>query len=334
MSALLVVARRLRRPWPRFVAGGDARPPRDEDSAANCDPGVLSDIIAAVGPGLILLDADGVLWRGSAGIPQAPGFIRRAHRAGVRCVLISNNAGPSRAQYATKCQGLGLELGEADIFSVNYLAGPYLGQRHPGAEVLVVGSDELAASVRGHVSATGAEEWLSAHGGPSFAVGQCRPVEADDLAKLREVSCDIVLVGIDHNVNYLKLALACVAVQRGALLIGANQDLTFPVEDGLELPGTGSTVRLIAGVTGAEPTYLGKPEPHLLELIARETGVAYSEMLMLGDRVETDIVMAQRAGIPAFLVLTGVTSPQEAPQGMDGVTVAATLDDVARQLGF
>lgn len=285
-------------------------------------------------PRLILLDADGVLWRGSSGIPQAPGFIRCAHRAGVRCVLISNNAGPSRAQYAAKCHGLDLDLGEEDVFSVNYLAGPYLAQHHPGADVLVVGSDELAASLRGHVNATGVEEWLSARGGPSFAPGQCRPVEAGDLAKLREVSCDIVLVGIDHNVNYLKLALACVAVQRGALLIGANQDLTFPVEDGLELPGNGSTVRLIAGVTGAEPTYLGKPEPWLLELISRETGFAYSDMVMVGDRVETDIVMAQRAGIPAFLVLTGVTSPQEAPQGMDGAAVAATLDDVAQELGL
>jgi 4-nitrophenyl phosphatase len=142
------------------------------------------------------------------------------------------------------------------------------------------------------------------------------------------------VVGIDLNVNYLRIALCCAAIERGARLIGANQDPTFPIEDGLELPGNGSMVRLIADVAQVQPEFMGKPQPHLLEQIARETGVPYSAMAVIGDRIETDIVLAQDAGIPAFLLLTGVTPADPPPVALPGVAIAATLDDVARELGL
>src|SRR5687767_45478 len=111
-------------------------------------PGVyLTASMLGVEPKLILLDADGVLWRGGDVIPEAPGFIRRAQRAGLRCLLITNNAGLNRDAYAAKCRRLDLELCEADIFSSNYIAGPYLARRHSGRRVLVLGSEQLVASV-------------------------------------------------------------------------------------------------------------------------------------------------------------------------------------------
>lgn len=285
-------------------------------------------------PRLILLDADGTVWRGEAAIPEAPGFIRRAQAAGLRCLLVSNNAGPDRAMYHAKCRALGLGFAAEDIFSVNHLAGPYMAQHYPGARVLAVGSEQLVASMRKHADVTGAEDYFVARGMPPISAGRCRPVVAVDLEMLRGADFDAVVVGIDLNVNYLRLALACAVIERGARLIGANQDPTFPVEDGLELPGNGSMVRLIAAVTAVQPEYIGKPEPHLLRQIEAETGVAFAEMVVVGDRVETDIVMAQRAGIPAFLVLTGVTILESAPPDQPGVTVARTLDDVARELGI
>jgi 4-nitrophenyl phosphatase len=285
-------------------------------------------------PRLILLDADGTVWRGEAAIPQAPGFIRRAQAAGWRCLLVSNNAGPDRAMYHAKCRALDLGFAPEDIFSVNHLAGPYMAQHYPGARVLVVGSEQLVASMRGYSDVTGAEEYFVTRGMPPLSAGRCRAIVAADLELLREASFDAVVIGIDLNVNYLRLALACAAVERGARLIGANQDPTFPIEDGLELPGNGSMVRLIAAVTGAVPEFMGKPEPHLLHQIAAETGVPFAQMVVVGDRFETDIVMAQRAGIPAYLVLTGVTAPDAAPPSQPGVSIARTLDDVARGLGI
>ena len=279
-----------------------------------------------------MLDADGVLWRGGSVIPEAPRFIQRAQAAGIRCVLVSNNAGPDRAMYVDKCRKLGLALSEQDIFSVNYLAGFHLARHFPGAQTLVLGSDELVRSMRAHCEVTGAEEWLAQRGVPAVSTGRGRSVTYADLALIREVRSDIVFVGIDHNVNYLKLALACVAVQHGAQLIGANADPTYPVEDGLLLPGNGSSVHLIEAVSGATAQFIGKPEPYLIELIEAETGIPRQEMLMIGDRISTDIVFAQRAGVPACLVLTGVTAPEAVPADLPGTKVAATLDAAAAQL--
>jgi glycerol 3-phosphatase-2 len=280
-------------------------------------------------PRLIMLDADGVLWRGGEVIAQAPSFIRRAHRAGIRCVLLSNNAGPDRDAYAAKCARLGLDFGTADIFSTNHLAGPYVALRYPHARVLVLGSPALVRSVRGSVEgAVDAHEWLVQ-----------RELDGtlllpEQLAVLAEAQFDAVLMGIDINTSYASLALAGAAVQRGAKLIAANDDLTFPFEHGLTLPGNGSFVGLVAAVSGAAVERLGKPEPHLLEQIERECGVPRGEMVMVGDRWETDIVMAQRAGVPSFLVLTGVATAETAPLSGDGVTVVPTLDEVAEVLGI
>jgi 4-nitrophenyl phosphatase len=287
---------------------------------------------------LLLLDADGVLWRGREVIPQAPGFIRRARAAGHRCVLISNNAGPSRADYAAKCAGLDLDMAEADIYSVNYLAGPFLARHYAGARLLLVGSPQLAASIRGAGNAglATAEEWLLEHGltAPDGAPVAGR-APADVAVHLADDSFDAVLIGMDTHVNYMQLALAAVAVQRGARLLGANQDLTYPIPGGLLLPGNGSLVELVAHTAGIQAEYLGKPLPHMLELIEAETGVARSEMVMLGDRWATDIQFALAAGIPAWLMLTGVTAAQQVPHPLPaGVQVAESLEDVAAALGF
>jgi 4-nitrophenyl phosphatase len=281
-------------------------------------------------PRLILLDGDGVLWRGGSVIPEAPAFIRRAHRAGIRCALVSNNAGPSRTAYVTKCRGLGLELAAADIFSTNHLAGPYIARQHPGARVLVVGSEQLTAEMRSYCDATSAAAWLAAHGGISGDFSANGGV----YKLVREARFDAVFTGIDFTVNYVKLALACVAVQHGAKLIGANMDPTFPVEDGILLPGNGSLLGLVASVCAVEPVSIGKPQLYLLEQIEAETGIGRSEMVMVGDRIETDIRFAQNAGIPAYLVLTGVTDEALASQPLACTTVTPTLDDVAKALGI
>jgi 4-nitrophenyl phosphatase len=286
---------------------------------------------------LILLDADGVLWRGAEVIPQAPGFIRRAQAAGHRCVLVSNNAGPSRSDYAAKCERLGLALAEEDVFSVNYLAGPWLRRHYGAARVLLVGSPQFGAAVRAHgVDLTSSEDWLAAHG---LIAADGAPVAgrapADIAAHLADDAFEAVLIGMDTHINYMQLALAAVAVQRGARLLGANQDPTYPIPGGILLPGNGSLVEVVAHAARATPQFLGKPQPHLLELIEAETGVPRSAMVMVGDRWETDIQFAVNGGIPGWLVLTGVTQAADVPQPLpEGIRVAADLDEVAAGLGL
>jgi len=276
----------------------------------------------------ILFDADGVLWRGADVIQPAPEFIRRAQRAGLKTLIVSNNAGPNREAYCDKCRRLDLAFAPDDIFSVNHLAGPYLKAHWPRARVLVIGSSMLTGSIRKHRPADNADEWLSARG----ATG--RPATPDDLKPLAEVDYDVVLIGIDVTVNYLKLGLASVAVQRGARLIGANPDYSFPVPGGVVLPGNGSIVKLVAGVSGAEPLYLGKPSLFLLEQIEAETGLSRDEMVMIGDRPETDYDFGRAGGMYTYMVETGVTPPDQMPANGDDVVVLPTLAEVAEKLGI
>lgn len=283
-------------------------------------------IIPAMLPKVILLDADGTLWRGSQVIGDAPEFIQRCQAAGVHCLLLSNNAGPDRQAYLAKCRKLGLDFRLEDIFSVNHLAGPWLKKSYPGAKTLVIGSPLLVRSIQNTVAAVCADDWLRQQGAAD------KPVTPDDMKLLCAADFDVVLVGIDANVSYIKLALASVAVQKGAKLVGANPDYSFPFEGGFELPGNGSIVQLIASVAGVEPVYLGKPSLHLLEQIEEETGSDRSDMLVIGDRVETDIAFAVKAGIPAILVLTGVETHPNSVAGMANVICLPTLSEIAQHL--
>lgn len=277
---------------------------------------------------MVLLDADGTLWRGAAAIDGAPEFIRRVKAAGLRCGLVSNNSGPNRNSYVEKCRKLDLDFAVREIFSVNHLSGHWIARNYPDKRVLVLGSQMLFRNLRHHVEVTDATDWLEEHG-----AGQPQHTP-DDLQVLKEAAFDVVFIGIDVNVSYLKLALASIACQRGAKLIAANPDYSFPFEDGWVLPGNGSVVQLVASVAGVEPEFLGKPSLHLVEQIEEETGIGRSEMLMIGDRVETDIEFARRAGMPSYLVMTGVSSDAAVVDGMPDVKVATNLSEIAADLGI
>lgn len=280
-------------------------------------------------PKIILLDADGVVWRGNQPIEGAAQFIERARSAGTRVLLLSNNAGPDRIAYEGRCERLGIPLKAPDIFSVNHLAGPYVEKHHPGESVLVVGSGQLVSEMGKYVPVTSAQDWLAERD----AAGRAATVH--DLKLIAEAQFDVLVIGIDVTVNYLKLALMCSVVQKGAALLGANPDYSFPVEGGIELPGNGSIVELVAGVSGVRPVYLGKPEVHLLELVEEETGVDRSDMIMVGDRIETDIEFARRAGLDAYLVLTGVSSRADVPENFyPRAKVRADLEAIADDLGI
>ena len=97
-------------------------------------------------PSLLLLDADGVLWRGQSPLPHSAEFVSRAQAAGIRCVLVSNNSTKDRVAYSAQCSAMGIPLNREDIFSSNYIAGPWLARERPGRSVLVLGSESRGAS--------------------------------------------------------------------------------------------------------------------------------------------------------------------------------------------
>ena len=123
---------------------------------------------------------------------------------------------------------------------------------------------------------------------------------------------DYVVIGIDRKFTYDKLRFAHAAITRGhAQFVATNRDATFPMEDG-EIPGGGSLVAALATATGREPVTIGKPETHAYEAILHAAGVTALESVMVGDRLDTDILVGRRAGARTLLVLTGVTSAVQA----------------------
>ena len=255
-----------------------------------------------------LLDGDGVLWRGGVTLPGAPEFVRFLRERGHGASLVSNNSSRRRETVAKRLAERGIDIGAADVFNSNYLAGRYMSEHHADDDILVLGQDELVQELRSWSLRVHTPEDLlppDVLADPGLKVD---PFAADRL----EVNPTVVLVGIDTSVNWAKVVLACRLIEDGARLIATNRDFSFPAAGKYFLPGNGAVVSILEGVTGAPVTTLGKPETHLVDLVEREKGVACDSMVVIGDRLETDIELAHNAGVPSVLVLTGIT-----PESLD-----------------
>jgi 4-nitrophenyl phosphatase len=116
---------------------------------------------------------------------------------------------------------------------------------------------------------------------------------------------------LDFQINYLKIAQAANLIRSGVLFIGTNPDQTFPAPDG-EYPGAGTIIAAVRSASGKEPVLMGKPEPYLYQLIMERANSSPDQTVIVGDRLDTDILGAQRLGIRTAVVLTGVTTREEA----------------------
>ncbi len=229
-----------------------------------------------------LLDLDGVVYVGSAAVPGAPEALRAAAGRGMRHAFVTNNASRTPAAIAAQLTGLGVPAAAADVVTSGQAAARLLAQRlPPGARVLVVGGNGLRIALR--------ERGL-------------RPVSA-----FAERPAAVVQ-GFSPDLSYALLAEGALAVANGALFVAANADLTLPTARGAEM-GNGSLVRAIAAATGQPPIVAGKPEPPLHAEAVDRTGAR--RPLVVGDRLDTDIEGAVRAGADSLLVLTGVSRPAD-----------------------
>ncbi len=247
-----------------------------------------------------LLDLDGVVYIGGTAIPGAPEALRTARQRGMRLAYVTNNASRTPAAIAAMLGDMHVPAEAADVVTSAQAAARLLAGRLPqGAPVLVVGSTALRLAVR--------ERGL-------------RPVSTAAEHPLA------VVQGYDPGVGYRNLAEGGLAVRAGALFVGTNADSTIPSSRGIQ-PGNGSLLRVIACATGTEPIVAGKPEPPLHNESVIRTGA--KAPLVVGDRLDTDIEAAYRAGADSLLVLTGVSRPAGlllAPPPQRPTYVAQTLD--------
>lgn len=222
------------------------------------------------------LDLDGTVYRGTEAVEEAAGFIRRLQQKGIEPFFITNNASMTQQQLKDKMAGFGIVAKKERIMSSAIAAAKYIKRWYPGRAVYMIGSDGLDQALR-----------------------------QEGLVRVEE-QAGIVLMGIDRDITYDKLATACLEIRKGAIFLSTNQDLAFPSEKGF-LPGNGAFTTLVSASTDVDPVYIGKPEIHMLEAIQHESGFQKSEMVMIGDNYDTDIQAGIRFGIDTIHVNTGVS---------------------------
>jgi HAD superfamily hydrolase (TIGR01450 family) len=273
---------------------------------------------------LLLVDLDGVVYRGADPVPGVAALLAARVAAGDEVVYVTNNSMHYRADYVTRLAALGAPVSADRVVSAPRATALYLAEREPGIRrVLTVGASGLDRELRdvgldvvpaAHVSERMAKEGLdgwAAAGHP-----------------------DAVVAGLDPQLTYLRIAAAADCVRAGARFIATNRDPVYPTERGL-LPGAGSVIAAIEAACGVAPVVIGKPEPLLLEEAARAAGADPRDAVVIGDGLVTDIAAARAVGARSVLILTGVSSRAEAdalPANLRPTAVAADAAELAAAL--
>ena len=226
-----------------------------------------------------LFDLDGTVYLGEALIPGAAQTIAALRADGRRVAFLSNKPLFTRADYAEKLTRLGIPTTADQVVNSSIVLARHLRKLDPGAPVFVIGEPPLIGELREH----------------GFEV---------------RTDADVrwVVIAFDRTFDYGKLDTALQAVRRhDARLIATNPDRTCPTEDG-EIPDCAGMTAAVEAVTGKRvEAIVGKPSPIILEVALETLGVAAADCVIVGDRIETDIVMGKSLGLATVLVLTGVT---------------------------
>jgi 4-nitrophenyl phosphatase len=230
----------------------------------------------------LILDMDGVLWRGDEPIGDLPASFAEMERRGLKVALATNNSTQDADQYIEKLARFGVKVNRWQIINSSEATAIYLKGRFPGGgTIFAVGEDGLLNS-------------LSEYG--------FYPGEENVLA---------VVAGMDRQLTYTKLCQAAMLIRAGAPFIGTNADRTFPTPGGL-VPGAGAVLAALETATDVKPFIIGKPAPEMYRVALGRLKMTPNQTLVIGDRLETDIAGAQSLGCPTGLVLSGVTSEKQA----------------------
>ncbi|XP_032957324.1 glycerol-3-phosphate phosphatase [Rhinolophus ferrumequinum] len=255
----------------------------------------------------LLFDCDGVLWRGETAVPGAPEALTALRTRGKRLGFITNNSSKTREAYAEKLQRLGFggPAGSGaglEVFGTAYCTALYLRQRLAGArapKAYVLGSAALATE-------------LEAVGITSVGVGP-EPLQGDGpdawLDAPLEPDVRAVVVGFDPHFSYMKLTKALRYLQQpGCLLVGTNMDNRLPLENDRFIAGTGCLVRAVEMAAQRQADIIGKPSRFIFDCVSQEYGINPERTVMVGDRLDTDILLGVTCGLKTILTLTGVST--------------------------
>lgn len=257
------------------------------------------------GPDGWALDLDGVVWLAHRPIERSAEAVAYLRDRGHRVAFVTNNSYATPGDVAAKLTTLGIEADESDVITSASAVGALV---EPGETVLVCGGPGVTAA-------------LEARGCMVVGAGRSERAVARDV--------DAVVVGYDPDFDYAAMTAAAVAVRRGARLLATNSDATYPTPNG-PIPGGGSILASIVTASGVEPVIAGKPHEPIAHLVREMLG---PRGVMVGDRLETDGLFARVLGYRYALVLSGVTSRDDAPFDPKPDVVADDLWAVVEMLG-
>jgi HAD superfamily hydrolase (TIGR01457 family) len=232
--------------------------------------------------GAYFFDLDGTVYRSREMVPGADAALEALRGRGAKVMFLTNNGRHTGAMVAERLMGREIHASAEEVLTAADATIQELAEDAPGARVYAISEE------------------------PFFeAMDKAGITRADDPAKT-----DIVVVGFDSQMSFDALIFAHEAVRQGARIWATNPDVCYPTDTG-ECPHTGAILAAIEASTGKKAERIvGKPAPGFLHVAQRRIGIPLAECLMVGDRLDTDIMGAHNAGMHSALVLTGISTPE------------------------
>ena len=227
-----------------------------------------------------LIDMDGVLIRGKQPIPGAGEFLDRLRAAGARFMVFTNNSRLTPEDHHAELAALGLDIPAECIFTSALATAHFLESQRPNGTAYVIGEAGLTTALH--------------------EIGY----------RFTEHSPDYVVLGETNSYSFASITTAVRLIADGARFIATNPDVVGPTEQGI-VPACGSVAAMIARATGVEPYFVGKPNPFMMRSALRQIDAHSENTIMIGDRMDTDMVAGIESGLETILVLSGVTSASE-----------------------
>lgn len=228
-----------------------------------------------------LIDLDGTMYKGNEEIDGAAQFISYLNDQNIPHLYVTNNSTKEPEEVAAKLNTMGIVAQADEVVTSALATAEFIEEESPGATVYMLGGSGLSNA-------------LTAHG----------------LVLKDDEFVDYVVIGLDEQVTYEKLSTATLGVRNGAKFISTNQDVSIPKERGF-LPGNGAITSVVSVSTGVQPIFIGKPEPIIMNKALEILELDHSDVAMVGDLYDTDIMSGINVDIDTIHVQTGVTTKEE-----------------------
>ena len=230
-----------------------------------------------------ICDMDGVIYHGDILLPGVKEFVNWLYEEGKSFLFLTNSSERSPRDLQQKLARMGLEVDESHFYTSALATAKFLSSQRPGCSAYVIGEPGLVGALY------------------------------DAGITMNNVNPDYVVVGETRSYNYDTILKAVALVQKGARLIGTNSDLTGPTEAGI-IPTCRALISPIEMATGKQAYYVGKPNPLMMRTALRKLQLHSDEAVMIGDRMDTDIIGGIETGADTVLVLSGVTRREDVEQ--------------------